>query len=106
VAAGGEQAGGGGMNFQELNERLAAAKQALTLKIEIELGEIFLAVTRMYSEVKVRHAVFQEVARLLAENAEMERRHLDDLGKIRHLQAQLKASRSENSLPHLRRISS
>ncbi|MDA8164746.1 MAG: hypothetical protein M0017_06920 [Desulfobacteraceae bacterium] len=103
--AAGQEQGLRAEDFRELNGRLAAAKQALTRKIERELGEIFLEVTRLHGDVRVRREAYQEIARLRAENAEMETRHLDDLETIRHLQAQLKACRSEKPLPYLRRVS-
>jgi hypothetical protein len=93
------------MDFQDLNNKLAETKQGLVQKIEAGMGEIFMEMSRLYGEIKIRSEIYQELARLQAENAAMEQRHLEDIARLQALKARLKDCRKENRNPQLRRIS-
>jgi predicted nuclease with TOPRIM domain len=93
------------MDFQDLNNRLAELKQGLTRKIEIDMGAVFIEISRLHGEIRIRSEVYQELARLRAENAAMEQRHLEDIARIQTLKSRLKEYRKEDRNPQLRRIS-
>ena len=93
------------MDFLDLNNRLADMKQCLTQKVEAGMGEIFTELSKLYGEIRIRSEVYQELARLRAENTAMEQRHLEDVARIQTLKARLKDCRKENRSPQLRRIS-
>jgi hypothetical protein len=93
------------MDFFDLNNRLAEMKHGLIRKMEATMGEIFLEISKLYEETGIRADVYQELARLRAENAAMEQRHLEDLASLHAMRARLKESRKDNRNPLLRRIS-